>query len=215
VICINKKDFLNKTNWSGSYFQLAIEYSNRLDDKILMKIIRSAWEHMNLEGPWLNKLDFGSVPCDLTEIKINTFSNYLYGTITLPEQNTLGCLSLTVREEGGVDWLVLCVPIGMLELNYDINYPLIPSNNPCIDNLEKVYIDIAQKIFDIHPFSLAIIGEEVSGILYEKTLTSKDVLKGGLIINNHTYERLQPQSEGIKLTDELWWYPNIMNAFGA
>ena len=48
---------------------------------------------------------------------------------SLRYESQLGCVTHVVRETDGSDWLGLCVPTGMLELVYDVAYPLYFESN--------------------------------------------------------------------------------------
>lgn len=79
-----------------------------------------------------------------------------------------------------------CIPTGMLEREYLVQYPLIPQNNSFLIELEKTVSELANKVYSIFPFDMALVGEEVSGMLYFDSLTKEDVENGGVILPKKT-----------------------------
>ncbi|WP_090980900.1 hypothetical protein [Paenibacillus sp. CF384] len=148
--------------------------------------------------------DFGLVSGEV-------FSNHLYGILALADSTLLGCLSLTVREEEGSDWLDFCIPLGMLEKKYAVSYPLIPENNSFLRELETVFFEISKTVYSIYPFDMALIGEEVSGMLYVDSLTEDDVLNGGVILPEKTVTKMRVLHAGTRIAPDLLLFPNRKN----
>src|SRR5262249_51890847 len=158
-------------DWYGSYFELAIQYKKKLNDEVLTDCFRGLWSNNRLLGPYIEKENVGKGSIDYGSVSGEVFSNHLYGILALADSKLLGCLSLTVREEEGFDWLDFCIPSGMLEKKYSVSYPLIPENNSFLQELETVFAEIAKTVYSISPFDMALIGEEVPGMLYVNSLT--------------------------------------------
>jgi hypothetical protein len=202
--------FLDRENWLGSFYELAIEYSPPREDERLLKAIHALWSCQQLEGPvdgpyGEQHVKQGSrLPLSLEP---EDYHN-LYGKIKLAEGNTVGCLSVTVREKGGSDWLDLCIPTGMLGLAYQVEYPLFPSTNPWLSEIDHVFMTIAEKIYACSPFNLAIIGEEVSGYRYAQTITVDDLVRGGYLVPPELVQNLRPPVSHVNLPSGLCWFPD-------
>ncbi|MBP3967324.1 hypothetical protein [Paenibacillus lignilyticus] len=200
-------------DWYGSYFELAIQFKNKLSDDLLRDCIHGLWSNDHLFGPCIEKENVGKGFIDFGLVSGEVFSNYLYGILTLADSTLLGCLSLTVREEEGSDWLDFCIPSGILEKKYSVTYPLIPEKNLFLQELETVFSEIAKTVYSISPFDMALIGEEVSGMLYVDSLTKDYVLKGGVIIPEKTAAKAGALNAGIRISSDLLLYPNKTNCF--
>ncbi|MDA0832486.1 MAG: hypothetical protein O3A29_04325 [Planctomycetota bacterium] len=89
----------------------------------------------------------------------------------LTPEISVGCVTHTVREPDGSDWLDLCVPTGMLGLAFHIQYPLDYPTKPWMAQIDKLLAQIGASVFRSIPFQLAIIGEEASGITNAAAVT--------------------------------------------
>lgn len=100
---MDRETYLDSENWSGTWYELAMEYIPRGNDERLSKAIVALWQVPTLLGPWLEIEQFGQAPSLPTALEPDG-SNWLHGVLRLPGHRPIGCLSLTVREEQGSTW---------------------------------------------------------------------------------------------------------------
>src|SRR6266487_4044744 len=149
---MDRNDFLKGENWYGSYYELAIEFCPDGNDARLLRAIQALWQSEFLTGPWSRRENY--MASAEMPILLERDPNRLYGLIELPGRDAIGCLSMTVREEEGSDWLDLCIPTGMLDLIFTVRYPLFSENwgvNPWMDDVEKAFVQIAETVYKASP----------------------------------------------------------------
>lgn len=119
---MDRETFLNDDNWLGSYYELCLELGPTGDDGRLKNAVAHLWSRPQLDGSWTDRAS-----CNENPPPIEFSDGFIpprYGIITLTSGDRLGCVTHTVRETDGSDWLDLCIPTGMLELVFDTHYPL-------------------------------------------------------------------------------------------
>jgi hypothetical protein len=175
---MNRDFFTRKENWFGSFYELAIELQTSHDDVYLEKALAALWKHPYLIGPWVDIKKFGLSP---DVIRVSNFNDgtenfsflRLYGVLSLPELGEqIGCLSIVVRETDGSDWLDFCVPTGMLESILPVEHPLPTDNYPLVKVVDQYFLQMADMIYKQTPYDLALIGNEVSGIVNKDAIVS-------------------------------------------
>jgi hypothetical protein len=141
--------------------------------------------------------------------------------ITIPQtRTTLGCTSVVVREDKGSDWLDLCIPTGMLELEFPNIYTILRDNNHklWLKDIDDVFIRVADEVYRHVPFDLALIGEEASGFGGKAELVSndawflQDVQDGGYLLSPSLFSRLSLILNPISLSSGLLWIPWAENS---
>jgi hypothetical protein len=173
---MNRDTFFKEENWYGSYYELCIELGETGNDTRLIEAMKCLWSQPQLRGGWWNRADFNT---DAPQFEISEgFDRLRYGVIQLQNGFSVGCLMYVVREDNGSDWLDLCIPTGMLSLIFSINYPIYDVSNSWMDDVDQALIEIGTSIYKAHPFRLALIGEETSGLTHADSL-SLDVLRYG------------------------------------
>ncbi len=203
---MDRSPYLRRDNWVGSYYELALEYYPAGHDERVMKGLTAAWDEPALAGPWPNRESYGMLPMmpnalpDEGEIR-------LFGELHVGRDSSVGCLTFTVREEHNSDWLDISIPTGMLNLSFPTVYPLAHDSNPWLAQLDRLFVKMAVRIFQAYPFSLGIIGAEVSGCNRESDVTTKDLKKGGYLVPPVLYEKLRPRHRCETLTGGLRWFP--------
>lgn len=70
-------------------------------------------------------------------------------------------------EDGKIGWLDISVPTYQFEEFHQAIYPYIEEENEWLINLNEQLYVIAQRIYELAPYKVAIIGEEVGGLLEE------------------------------------------------
>jgi hypothetical protein len=178
---MNKDFYVEQNNWSGSYYELAIELQSSQDNIRLEKALQALWSHPNLKGHWLSKDHYGQTPdvFNIADEFIVTDHNslmYLYGVFFIPEiDQQAGCLSIVVREKDGSDWLDFCFATGMLKSAFSVKYPLETEEYPWSTVLDKYLLQMADMIYQQTPYDLALIGDEVSGLVNKAAIISEGI----------------------------------------
>jgi hypothetical protein len=143
--------------WSGFWYQLAIELSTSGDDARLTAALEALWAQPILRHSDRRVDDDTDVHPRETE-----FTRFLHGDLALPERQ-VGCVVVVLREREGSDWLEVCVPSGMMERE---GYPMHdPLSDSFLLALDQVFLRLADAVYAVAPFGVALIGEEVSGLL--------------------------------------------------
>jgi hypothetical protein len=203
---MNRADFLERENWHGSYYELAMEFVPRSDDTRLLAAIRALWSAPDLRGPWRKREDFGKESRLPAALEADG-SNHLYGVLQLTDGSELGCLSMTVREADGADWLDFCVPTGMLRRAQPVQSPVTRRANPWLMALDERFVALAERIYAVAPFALAAIGEEVSGEWRAATITAAKLARGGIILPPALQAQFAEDTAIPRRPSGLTWYP--------
>ncbi|MEX1098287.1 MAG: hypothetical protein WED34_19740 [Planctomycetales bacterium] len=163
---MDRATFVDRENWRGSYYELAIELGPAGDDERLVEALRELWSHCLLRGPWTLREKYPG-PSHVPDAGAS--SHHLYGIGDLGRIG-LGCVSHVLRENDGSDWLDLCIPMGMLELAFPVRHPLEYEPNAWIHRVDYFFARIAHQVYSSGGFRLALIGEEVSGAVSSATI---------------------------------------------
>jgi hypothetical protein len=198
---MDAQTFRTPENWHGSYYELCLELGPAGDNARLLAALRSLWSQPMLSGSWTARESYGSEPSDF-QIDENWVVPH-YGVLTIDESQ-LGCVTHVVRETDGSDWLDLCVPTGMLELVYDVAYPLYFESNPWITPLNALFVSLAVTVHERNPFRLAIIGQEASGLTDADSITREDIARGLFVMSETTVEKLAIRDSAIHCADGLY-----------
>jgi len=133
-------------------------------------------------------LDAESLPISLSSEEATT----LYGVLDVDKNVQVG-FQLIVSEER---WLSICVPIGMLESEYSIDYPITLDNDSWGQQLRGRFVAIAERSYGAMPFRLAVIAEEaITGTPSEEELTDGDLSQTRYLISSEIFQRLNPSSQ--------------------
>lgn len=164
--------FRDQTNWSGGFYELAIEVGSS-DDDHLQAVLGALWSAADVQGCFgqtdREPDEQVAVPC--TVGTLNELG-HLHGQVRLPTEQLVvcGCVAIRGGDEGG-DWLDFYIPVGALE-NAGIAYwdgqPFFRSNV-----MDDWLAAIGTGAFEHAPFSLGVIGFEVSGCTDASTLAGK------------------------------------------
>jgi hypothetical protein len=175
--------FLDPENWTGGFYELAIELGER-DDRRLSHALASVWADPRVEGPYLLR---DAEPEDQAAVTptlaAQDNSGHLRGRASLPEGQVVVCGTVIMREDHGPDWLDFYLPVGALAAaDARIGaYPfgsevVIGDDQSTAASLQwRTPVDlwltsIAEAVFVRVPFRLAVIGWEMSGQLYADDL---------------------------------------------
>lgn len=125
--------------WTGGFYELAMELGPR-DDARLVDALRAVWSHPSIERCYLES---GREPPEQARVSVDAAmracgqvyvgngtgdegsdtaaplvqSGHVYGLAHLHGGYVVPCATLTVREEGGSDWVVFYIPVGSARLS--------------------------------------------------------------------------------------------------
>ncbi|GGX24636.1 hypothetical protein [Streptomyces lomondensis] len=164
--------FRDQNNWSGGYYELAIEVGST-DDARLEALLRALWSAADVHGCFgrsdREPEEQDPVPCTVGSL---TEYGHLRGQVRLPTGQLVVCGCVAIRGgDDSSDWLDFYVPLGALD-NADVAYwdgrPFFRSGA-----LDDWLAAIGTETFKSAPFSLGVIGFEVSGCADASTLAGK------------------------------------------
>lgn len=168
-------------NWTGSYYELALEMGERNDER-LEAALRMVWATADVEGCFAPDEAGKHVAVDCNLDALLRYG-HLRGKVKLPGGLEAVCGVVVVREDVepgfyGPDWLDFYLPMVSLsraddrvgaywrgDLEDSLSW-----RRPIDDWLAGV----AKHVYEAAPFKLGLIGEETSGMAYS------DRLQGGI-----------------------------------
>ncbi|WP_371589738.1 hypothetical protein [Streptomyces virginiae] len=161
--------FTDDENWSGGFYELAIEIGDR-SDELLQLGLSALWRAAAIDGCY-GRRDREPGEQDDVACTVSSLAEFghLRGTVTLPSGRRVVCGCLAIREDDGTDWLAFYLPVGALS-RVDAKIGGFPFGQDggtvslewrrTLDNwLAVVGADIFQEV----PFRLGLIGFELSG----------------------------------------------------
>jgi hypothetical protein len=211
---MNRERFLTRDNWLGQYYELAMAFRPQGDEQRLLQATIAVWQSPRLVGPWAERSQYLAPPAHIDPQHIAGL-NRLYGVLQLTPETEVGCLTFVIREGAVYDWLLLCIPVGMLPLVFAINYPLYSEPNEWMREVDQVFLDIVQATYASAPFHLAVLGEEASLVFSTRDLTPASVPNTDLLLPDHLFEQLGRPEGGIILPSGLHWFPMRNKGLGA
>ncbi|HST53308.1 MAG TPA: hypothetical protein VLJ61_14955 [Pyrinomonadaceae bacterium] len=193
--------FTKPETWFGGYYELAIEVGGRSGERLL-SALKAVWSHPALEGCYLDRDKEPheqrrvSVPPALAE------PTHLQGLALLPNGQKVACGTCLIREEDGPDWLDFYMPMGTLGDVYEVGgYPFdmtSATHREWQTPVDEWLKGIGEWVFSSVPFSLGLIGFEVSGDAY-----AAQVSKEGVPAERY-FGYLVPEGRKLK-----WYPPNV------
>lgn len=101
-------------------------------------------------------------------IEKNSFFERGKGVITSLKTNdyTYKC-EISWIVDGNIAWLDLSIPTYQFEELHQVNYPYLEEDNEWLASLIDQLYSIAQRLYEVVPYIVAVIGEEVGGLLEE------------------------------------------------
>ena len=204
---MNRKSFEADEHWRGSYYELSLELGPAGNDDLTECAIRALWQYPRLQGPWGDRGEFGSLPSVISIGGPDSVTS-AYGCLLGPEDRELGCIMWLIRPDGDADYLDLSIPVGWLEYQYHVRYPLDSATNHWLSPLDDLLADLAGWIFTEAPFQVGWIGEEAgSAAPMAHELTAADCQRGGIILPEATWRRLSPPVEPAPISAGLVYVP--------
>ncbi len=214
---MKQRAYADRDNWLGSFYELGIEYPPGSDAGRVMGATRALWRHPLLDGPMAGPYSdqSASMPAVLPSVIENM--SKLYGLLHLPGNRAVGCLTmimnpgdnpLEVAVAEHATWVILCIPTGMLNVAYPVKYPIESATNPWIDEFERVLVDIAESVYRVVPFDLAVIGEEATAVADGADELTGDMLdRGGYLASPQLAHKLKPRRPPEALPSGLLRFP--------
>jgi hypothetical protein len=107
--------------------------------------------------------------------------------------------------------------MGMLELAFEVRYPLASSTNPWLPDLDRHLAEIGRAIYKQAAFRLGLLGEEAGAFTTAAELTAKDCETGGFLVPEPHWRQLRPSRDGLCWPEGLIYAPleGPHIAFGA
>jgi hypothetical protein len=164
--------FRDRTNWSGGYYELAMEVGSS-EDARLQTVLSALWSAADVQGCFGHRdrepEEQDPVPCTVGSL---TELGHLHGQVRLPTGQLVvcGCVAIRGGDESG-DWLDFYVPLGALDhagLAYGDGRPFFRS-----DVMDDWLAAIGTETYRSAPFGLGVIGFEVSGCTDASTLAGR------------------------------------------
>jgi hypothetical protein len=161
-----------ETNWSGGFYELATEVGSS-DDDWLQTALSALWTAAEVQGCFgqsdREPGEQDSVPCSVGSLI--EFGD-LHGQVRLPTGQLVvcGCVAIRGGDESS-DWLDFYVPVETLDeagVAYGDGQPFFRSAV-----MDDWLAGIGPEAFKSAPFSLGVVGFEVSGCTDASTLAGK------------------------------------------
>ncbi|MFF8675315.1 hypothetical protein [Streptomyces sp. NPDC015242] len=164
--------FRDRTNWSGGYYELAIEVGS-CDDAEIQAVLSALWSAADVHGCFglrdREPEEQDPVPCTVGSL---AEFGHLLGQVRLPTGETVVCGCVAVRGgDESSDWLDFYVPAGALDragLAYWNGQPFFRSAV-----MDDWLATIGRETFTRATFSLGVVGFEVSGCSNAATLAGQ------------------------------------------
>ncbi|MGP7817644.1 hypothetical protein [Niallia sp. 01092] len=195
--------YINPENWIGGFYELSIEYHPFGDDKRINEALNALCKSDFFNGMWGEKKDYEkhsiSLPINIEDESVDQFYGFLY----LSEENELPCMICVIRVSGESDWLDISIPQASFGKKYPYQYPLTKELNPWLNEVNEMYIKLAEIIFQNSPFDFTMIGEEISGYTNQKDITVEDVKNITCILPTQLQNKLGLHGKGKELSNQL------------
>ena len=163
-------DFNDREIWYGSHYELSMLFEGRALETIAEIAHATLARNPCFEGVWEEKSDISSG--ETSSYMDNKERLGAYGLIHIGEDVRLGVYVCSTCSEPNAMWLCLCLPVGMLECAYDVDYPLHAVPNPWRVAVDEAFMSIADHVYQSVPFKIALIGEEAAAMFDESELES-------------------------------------------
>lgn len=200
---MNDKVFNNPDIWCGSHYELSIEFQNDGNNEKLNKALEILSKSRFFTGMWNERADYlrksVSLPLNFEDDSVTQF----YGILSLSNESKLPNVISVIRVKDESDWITIAIPSAWLEERYLVNYPLIKAENDWLNNIDEMYIALAEMIFKSSPFKLAIIGEEISGITNHVEISEKFVNNHICLLPPELQIQLNLHQQGKELSNQL------------
>lgn len=171
--------FRDRSNWSSGYYELAIEVGSTNDARI-QALLNALWSAADIHGCFgrsdREPEEQDPVPCTVGSL---TEFGDLRGQVRLPTGQLVvcGCTAIRGGDENS-DWLDFYVPLGTLDKTGIAYWDGRPFFRSAV--MDAWLADIGIETFKNAPFSLGVVGADVSGCTDSSTLAGKLPHKRGI-----------------------------------
>jgi hypothetical protein len=206
---VDRATYCHPNTWRAFEFELGLEYRSTADDQALVRAAEKLWHYPRLTGPWPSREEYGSSVHITPDMLPRDSTLSLYGLLELLDGRQAACYAWVVRPPGGSDSLSLCLPGGMLERLFPVAYnPMSVKRNPWLRDIERLLADIAEWVYGVAPFELAVLGECAAAVAVDAAdLTREALAPGGFILPDELWRRLEPPLESRPLSHGLRHIP--------
>lgn len=168
--------FTDADNWSGGFYELAIELGER-SDRRLGHALDALWRAARVQGCYGSRdrepHELETVPCTVESLER---FGHLRGLVKLPEGPLMVCGAVAIREDQGADWLDFYLPVGALE-RADGRVAAFPfgddgdvSSMVWRQTIDVWLSDVGAQVYAAVDYQLGLIGWEASGQVHAKDL---------------------------------------------
>ncbi|MFD8229017.1 hypothetical protein ACFV16_33325 [Streptomyces massasporeus] len=185
----NPAAFRDQSNWLGGFYELAIEVGST-EDASIQAVLSALWSAAEVRGAFASTdrepEDQEPVPCTVASL---TAYGHLHGRVRLPNGHLAVCGAVAIRGgDDSSDWLDFYVPAGALDKAGVPYWDGRPFHRSAV--LDDWLAGVGTATFERAPFSLGVIGWEVSGCTDAATLAGRLPQERGI-------GYLLPQEEGL------------------
>ncbi|MER7479137.1 hypothetical protein ABTX60_16085 [Streptomyces sp. NPDC126510] len=168
----NPAAFRDQSNWSGGYYELAIEVGSTADADI-QALLSAVWSAADVRGSFAftdrEPEEQEPVPCTVASL---TEYGHLHGRVRLPTGQLVVCGCVAIRGgDDSSDWLDFYIPDGALDNAGIAHWDGRPFFRSAV--MDDWLAAIGTGVFARVPFSLGVIGWEVSGCTDAATLAGR------------------------------------------
>ncbi len=162
-----KNFYTQEESWLGGFYELALEFDEPKVE-LCERALDTLWKYPGLEGCYL---DPALEPQQQTRIHPTWAAlethGHLRGIARLDGQE-VACGCYAIKEDAGPVWLGFYIPMGTLETVF--SHLTYSEARTWREPLDKMLASMGQVVFGRAPFSLGLIGFEVSGDAYANSL---------------------------------------------
>ncbi|MFV0191227.1 hypothetical protein OBK29_15060 [Empedobacter falsenii] len=148
--------FKNQDLRTGGFFELCIQVSESSKNDIVQKYFDFFWNQPNVEGPFDNDLK-----------PINKIIDYRLEGILNIENVKIPFINFNIKEENPIEtgsyWFDISFYITTIEKLFQIEPQNWDEKSNCPKELLEYLLQLMKKLYEIHPFKLALLDFEISG----------------------------------------------------
>lgn len=189
--------------WFGGDYELGLAMPlGSLDIPTRLHLLRALWSEPHLTGVVCDKQELGDPWLPIDEALAGR--TRLYGCLRMGER-LVGCYTQFLDNDYEA-WCLLCIPMGMVEQLYTVNYGEYEANAWWESELDAFLAQIAMRVYAQVPFELGILGHEASAeLIYLDKLGPQFLTQTNLLIPDAQFARFGVFPHGFHLGKGLWW----------
>jgi len=200
-----------ENHWDGSYYELGVIIEPYNSQDKIISALNCIINSNLITGLWIDRKDTGIfeksfLKSHFRSLKDLQIYNY-YSEVKILDYNPIGCLIIIIQD-GINTWFDLCIPLEMLDLIVEVEYPLYTQTNPWIFEVDSFFIKIADLLSSNLFFDFAMIGEEISGYMTPEELTVEELKKSGYLLSDRYRKKFNTVPFKMITESGLYWYPN-------